>query len=873
MTNYSLYPDQIDSYQSLPLRVDGRHEIVAADVNRLRDAIVKIEQELGVQPSGTYATVVARLDDMDFEAIRGLITDHINDTTGAHAASAISVLDADDFFFTDDVEGALGEVASFLPGPPDYIGQDNTDMPNSGIPSFYDGYGIKFVYNTSSSGDALDKTQPSDTLRGIHIVEVDDSRNGTGYLRMTGGIGSERLAWRAPGDSLYGTSVAIDALSLGENDEIILSSSTTSKKIRVARNSESLPIIGGSATETFEVYALDAGRGAISYPSIGILNSDFITRSAITDSGTSRPQFMISGMVFPADLGTLVLQRRLRNTSVYFPISMLNLASNFSETTRTTGQKAYIPGLTNYDTVTLYDRLPVKRDYSGETTDVNGNVPFDDFENDYSKLQVAKYLIPVSNPKIVGGELEIPTAATDTELSTKLSTYRIVHYKSTSVDGYGNPGSSEIYSIYDTSVGDYNTNNTVKFCNVFVDSDTTRPNIEYVELIEPSDTTDISKCISGIEYYTGDSANTFSFRLRSANNVFANAYRREDILRFTTDVFDFPNGVSAGKWGADVDVEELLDDGYSKFSNSNVPAFSDQAFYIVDSTTSINGGDTHADRRLYITSDRFSNHAFIRATMYDPFGAGDGYDAYGHDSVHRILVNSYPTARSTASVEYFTDEYRRLSDSEEFLNTGDPDGYSYSTFDGYSVLGSGSLQVGGRFTSTEFQTPGLIYPQTNYDIGIRFRPIQQSGVDYSGYTGDRTYRRLLSLGYAITKGKIRVVSGGNSLISYNDIYHGNENRFGKIEIKIPGTGTNSTEWLDIGKLFDTGQYEDGYGAVSGAVTGDTGDFSVPFTFGLRTTFSVQDYAIAIKITYFGETSEEVARSEEKIITMIQLLPN
>ena len=62
LNDTSLYPDGIDGYSTLPLRVDNVHEIVAADHNRLRNAIVRIEQELGVQPSGTFATMADRLD-------------------------------------------------------------------------------------------------------------------------------------------------------------------------------------------------------------------------------------------------------------------------------------------------------------------------------------------------------------------------------------------------------------------------------------------------------------------------------------------------------------------------------------------------------------------------------------------------------------------------------------------------------------------------------------------------------------------------------------------------------------------------------------------------------------------------------------------
>ena len=70
--------------------------------------------------------------------------------------------------------------------------------------------------------------------------------------------------------------------------------------------------------------------------------------------------------------------------------------------------------------------------------------------------------------------------------------------------------------------------------------------------------------------------------------------------------------------------------------------------------------------------------------------------------------------------------------------------------------------------------------------------------------------------------------------------------------------------------------EDGYGALSGEVTGSAGDLYIPFTFGIRNTFDDHgysiSYAIAVRVTYFGETEVQRQKSREKVITMIQLLP-
>src|ERR1700722_4900491 len=58
----TIYPAQIDNSSTLPLVIDGITPINAALLNGLRGAIIAIEQTLGINPAGTYGTVVARLN-------------------------------------------------------------------------------------------------------------------------------------------------------------------------------------------------------------------------------------------------------------------------------------------------------------------------------------------------------------------------------------------------------------------------------------------------------------------------------------------------------------------------------------------------------------------------------------------------------------------------------------------------------------------------------------------------------------------------------------------------------------------------------------------------------------------------------------------
>lgn len=64
------YPNKVDTSTELPLTVDKQTGVDAIVVNRLRDAIIAVEQELGVNPSGDQSTVKDR-----FDVVFGLIVD------------------------------------------------------------------------------------------------------------------------------------------------------------------------------------------------------------------------------------------------------------------------------------------------------------------------------------------------------------------------------------------------------------------------------------------------------------------------------------------------------------------------------------------------------------------------------------------------------------------------------------------------------------------------------------------------------------------------------------------------------------------------------------------------------------------------------
>lgn len=79
------YPTAIDTVATLPSVVDNSTAVRADVINRLRDAILAIESELGVKPSSIYLTIRARVDALEIllnQAISGVAFIAGGDLTG-----------------------------------------------------------------------------------------------------------------------------------------------------------------------------------------------------------------------------------------------------------------------------------------------------------------------------------------------------------------------------------------------------------------------------------------------------------------------------------------------------------------------------------------------------------------------------------------------------------------------------------------------------------------------------------------------------------------------------------------------------------------------------------------------------------------------
>jgi len=229
------YPDGIDSTSSLPYVTNGTSPMVGDDVNRLRDAIVAVETELGINPSGTFTSVDARLGVTE-AAIAG------------YANSTFLVLSADGFVSQervfspsvnfDVVDGGAG--ANFEIDLAANVGI-GTITPASDYSLTLDGDGA-----TRIGGVTLRNTG-TDTFY-IGSATASDSANislmnpNTGYVTL-GTDGTERIRITSTGDVGLGTTLPAGRLHVSGGDLLV---DTGDVGIGTLTPSELLHISGGN---------------------------------------------------------------------------------------------------------------------------------------------------------------------------------------------------------------------------------------------------------------------------------------------------------------------------------------------------------------------------------------------------------------------------------------------------------------------------------------------------------------------------------------------------------------------------------------------------------------------------------------------------
>lgn len=135
----TVYPSQIDTAITLATVVDNSSSVDAVVVNRLRDAIIAIEAQLGIDPAVMYGTVRMRLDVIEaaINSEQGEVISLAGDLGGTLANPLViglqgrpisplipgigEVLTWNGFFWTPEFPAASEEYTISLSGPPAFL--------------------------------------------------------------------------------------------------------------------------------------------------------------------------------------------------------------------------------------------------------------------------------------------------------------------------------------------------------------------------------------------------------------------------------------------------------------------------------------------------------------------------------------------------------------------------------------------------------------------------------------------------------------------------------------------------------------------------------------------------------------------------------
>lgn len=266
---FSKYPNSLDDSTSLPPSLDLITPVKAEVVNRLRDAILAIEVELGINPSSVFGTVDARMGDLDsrfsdiesgiggdltalqnnidantvlidanivlIDANTLLITNHILDVSNPHSVTAAQAGAPNKLSSSTDeaimrYDGVLGQMQNSAVGPFVTDAGDFRMLERTGDPSniadngfLYtkDDGGVTQLFYEDSDGGVTQVTGGATAVTGTGIDDRLARWNGTSaiqssavILRDTGALviaNTNVLAGRNAADSADITTVQVSA--------------------------------------------------------------------------------------------------------------------------------------------------------------------------------------------------------------------------------------------------------------------------------------------------------------------------------------------------------------------------------------------------------------------------------------------------------------------------------------------------------------------------------------------------------------------------------------------------------------------------------------------------------------------------------------
>ena len=277
-----------------------------------------------------------------------------------------------------------------------------------------------------------------------------------------------------------------------------------------------------------------------------------------------------------------------------------------------------------------------------------------------------------------------------------------------------------------------------------------------------------SKKISGVEYYTGGTAQ-YSI---SVANAYKTTYSNSSITFNGSNVSI--NSVSMPAIGVDDHTKTLE-------LNNKVATIT--ASSLLNGTITANASISHP------TKSNLNNT--------------------GSQSINGILLYSLSDNATSINETFRGEDYRIVTDSYSLQSDVTDAGNSWNSNN--SISATSDLLVHNQ---------RLMYPTQGSNSG-NFSTIANGpagNVDYSSVSGERTYFRKFQNNTANSKTgfSLQLQGDGSTLIDPSGSLSASNI---KISVKLPETGSSQlTGFLNIAKDFETGQYADDDGALSGALS-------------------------------------------------------
>ncbi len=568
----------------------------------------------------------------------------------------------------------------------------------------------------------------------------------------------------------------------------------------------------------------------------------------------------MQGIMYPADSGYL---------AVYVGGNLLasfNIAAQFNNSLRNTGQPNYTYPAVNGVTLQLVNRLPYLKNYG-----ITNPIQYLPYAGNFYNYQIATYI------------LQIPL----TYSSNGIGNFVLQQTKSSPPATFS--PSTSAFSV---------VNSTTQLPNVYLDEGTTPPTVSASTLAGPlRSSASPLVFLSGANYYGVNAADAFTVQVKSTT-LFNETYLYTTFGGHGLLTVSYP-GLNIA--AAQVPLSSLVDGSSNPFvSGSNAPLTTSTGTY--NATGVVPGANA------------FSINAASSSTATDPFGTSTSFSSTPVTAT-ALLVDTYTqTAPVGGATNGITDDY-----TESFVS----EIYRYTT---NTANGSGgqddfnSTPANYRATSSTFPVtpplsgalgnltypsnvfidlaatpsvdnalqcaalpsasnqPGLVWPQTNffaaYPQGSTGSPYTQP--NYSTIpqpnpgtaTADRFYYRTFD-----TKG-----SRTQMLLSVQGIMTANFTSTAsappvQVAVKIPGT----TAWFDLGT--NVGSTSPVYNAGTDPSLNGCQDSSVPghnptagiygMSFGGATTGS-GNALIAVRVRYRGgENGATTPASNAVAVTQLQ----